>query len=93
MLRSPELARETTLAKNRNDHGTDTSSEGFTVDSVCITLPVVLKYEEFRPPEKISGTALFYLYDKNYAFGYITLCYAAWHRARLAGPGTRRLAL
>ena len=69
-------------------------SEDFTVDAVCITLPFVLKYQDFGPPETSSGTALFcYLYDKNYAFEYITLCYAAWHRARLVGPGTRRLAL
>ena len=69
-------------------------SEDFTVDAVCITLPFVLKYQDFGPPETSSGTALFcYLYDKNYAFEYTTLCYAAWHRARLVGPGTRRLAL
>ena len=53
-----------------------------------------IKYEDSGSPEKSSGTALFcYLYDKNYAFEYITLCYAARHRARLVGPGTRRLAL
>ena len=69
-------------------------SEDFTVDAVCITLPFVLKYQDFGPPETSLETALFcYLYDKNYAFEYITLCYAAWHRARLVGPGTRRLAL
>ena len=68
-------------------------SEDFTVDAVCIMLPFVLKYQDFGPPEKSSGTALFYLYDKNYAYEYVTLCYAAWHRVRLVGPGTRRLVL
>ena len=69
-------------------------SEDFTVDAVCITLPFVLKYQDFGPPEASSGTAPFcHLYDKNYAFEYITLCYAAWHRARLVGSGTCRLAL
>ena len=52
-----------------------------------------IKYEASGSPEKSSGTAPFYLYDKKYAFEYITLCYAAWHRVRLAGPGTCRLAL
>ena len=69
-------------------------SEDFTVDAVCTKLPFVLKYQDFGPPDMSSGTALFcYLYDKNYAFEYATLCYATWHRARLAGPGTRRVAL
>ena len=50
-------------------------SEDFIVDAVCITLPFVLKYQDFGAPETSSGTALFcYLYDKNYAFEYITLC-------------------
>ena len=50
------------------------SSEDFTVDAVCTTLPLVLKYQDFGPPKTSSGTALFcYLYDKNYAFEYITL--------------------
>ena len=44
------------------------SSEGFTVDAVCTTLPFVLKYEDSGSPEKSSGTALFFLYDKNYAY-------------------------
>ena len=39
--------------------------------------PFVLKYQDFGPPETNSGTALFYLYDKNYAYEYVTLCYAA----------------
>ena len=70
------------------------SSEDFTVDAVCTTLPFVLKYQDFGPPETSSGTAPFdYLYDKNYAFKYATSCYAAWRRVRLVGPGTRRLAL
>ena len=69
------------------------SSEDFTVDAVCTTLSFVLKYQDFGPPEKSSGTALFYLYDKNYAYEYVDLCYAAWHRVRLVGPGTCRLAL
>ena len=44
------------------------------LNAVCTTLPFVLKYQDFGPPEKSSGTALFcYLYDKNYAFKYITL--------------------
>ena len=44
------------------------SSEDFIVDAVCTTLPFVLKYQDFGPPETSSGTALFYLYDKNYAY-------------------------
>ena len=57
-------------------------SEDFTVDAVCITLPFVLKYQDFGPLETSSGTAPFdYLYDKNYAFKYATSCYAAWRRA------------
>ena len=56
--------------------------------------PFVLKYQDFGPPETSSGTALFcYLYDKNYAFEYAILCYAAWHRVRPVGPGTHRLKL
>ena len=47
------------------------SSEDFTVDAVCTMIPFVLKYEDSRPPEKSSGTALFYLYDKNYAHKYV----------------------
>ena len=43
------------------------SSEDFTVDAVCTTLPFVLKYEDSGSPDKSSRTALFYLYDKNYA--------------------------
>ena len=27
-----------------------------------------IKYEDSGSPEKSSGTALFYLYDKNYAY-------------------------
>ena len=69
------------------------SSEDFTVDAVCTTLPFVLKNQDFGPPEASSGTALFCLYDKNYAYKYVTLCHAAWHQARQVGPGTRRLAL
>ena len=34
-------------------------SEDFTIDAVCITLPFVLKYQDFGPPETSSGTALF----------------------------------
>ena len=63
------------------------------LNAVCTTLPFVLKYQDFGPPEKRSGTALFCLYDKNYAYKYVTLCYAAWHRARQVGLGTCRLAL
>ena len=64
------------------------------VDAVCITLPFVLKYQDFGPPRDELGDCRFcYLYDKNYAFEYTTLCYVAWHRARLVGPGTRCLAL
>ena len=48
------------------------SSEDFTVNAVCATLPFVLKYEDSGSPEKSSGTALFYLYDKYYA---CHLCY------------------
>ena len=69
------------------------SSEDFTVDAVCTMLPFVLKYEDSGSPKKSSETALFYLYDKNYAYEYVTLCYAAWHRVRLVGPGTGRLKL
>ena len=47
------------------------SSQDFTVDAVCTTLPFVLKYEDSGSPEKSSGTALFYLYDKNYAYEYV----------------------
>ena len=43
------------------------SSEDFTVDAVCTMIPFVLKYEDSGSPEKTSATALFYLYDKNYA--------------------------
>ena len=46
------------------------SSEDFTVDAVCTTLPFVLKYEDSGSLEKSSGTSLFYLYDKNYAYEY-----------------------
>ena len=28
------------------------------------------------PPEKSSGTALFYLYDKDYAYEYVTFSHA-----------------
>ena len=28
----------------------------------------ILKYEDSGSPKKSSGTALFYLYDKNYAY-------------------------
>ena len=38
------------------------SSEDFTVDAVCTTLPFVLKYQDFGPPETSSGTALFVIY-------------------------------
>ena len=44
------------------------SSEDFIVDAVCTMLPFVLKYEDSGSPEKSSGTALFNLYDKNYAY-------------------------
>ena len=47
------------------------SFEDSTVDVVCTTLPFVLKYEDSGSPEKSSGTALFYLYDKNYAYEYV----------------------
>ena len=30
-----------------------------------------IKYEDSGSPEKSSGTALFYLYDKNYAYKYV----------------------
>ena len=70
------------------------SSEDFTVDAVCTTLPFVLKVPRLRAPRDELGDCPFcYLYDKNYAFEYIILCYAAWHWARLVGPGTRRPAL
>ena len=69
------------------------ASKDFTVDEVCTMLPFVLKYQDFGPPETSSGTALFCLYDKNYAYKYVTLCHAACHRARQVGPGTCRLAL
>ena len=39
-------------------------SEDFIVDVVCITLPFVLKYQDFGPPKASSGTALFCLYHK-----------------------------
>ena len=48
-------------------------SKDFTVDAVCITLPFVLKYQDFGPPETSLGTALFCLYDKSYAYEYVTL--------------------
>ena len=70
-----------------------TSSEDFTVNAVCTMLPFVLKYEDLGPLEKSSGTALLYLYDKSYAYEYVILCYTAWHRVRLVGPGTCRLEL
>ena len=44
------------------------SFKDFTINAVCATLPFVLKYEDFGPLEKISGTAFFYLYDKYYAY-------------------------
>ena len=56
------------------------SSEDFTVDAVCTTLPFVLKYEDSGSPEKSSGTALFYLYDKYYVYH---LC----HFINLSGTG------
>ena len=49
------------------------SSEDFTVNAVCTTLPFVLKYQGSGPPETSSGTALFCLYDKKYAYKYVTL--------------------
>ena len=34
-------------------------SEDFTVDVVCTTLPFVLKYQDFGPPEASSGLPSF----------------------------------
>ena len=68
--------------------------EDFTVDAVCITLALCIEVLRLWAPRDELGDCPFcYLYDKNYAFEYITLCYAAWHQDRLVGPGTRRLAL
>ena len=50
-----------------------TSSEDFAVNAVCTMLPFVLKYEDSGSPDKDSGTALFYLYDKNYAYEHVIL--------------------
>ena len=47
------------------------SFEDFTIDAICTMLPFVLKYEDSRSPEKSSGTALFYLCDKNCAYEYV----------------------
>ena len=63
-------------------------SEDLIVDAVCITLPFVLKYQDFGPPETSSGTALFcYLYDKNYAFEYITLLLCRLAPGSTSRPG------
>ena len=94
MLRSPEHARGTTPAKRQSGHEMQISSKDFTFDVVCTMLPLCIKVPRLRAPRDELGDCPFcYLYDKNYAFEYATLCYAAWHRARLVGPGTRRLAL
>lgn len=45
-------------------------SEDFIVDAVCTMLPFVLKYQDFGAPKTSSGTTLFCLYDKNYAYKY-----------------------
>ena len=68
MPRSLEPAKGTTLARKQSGHGMQISSEDFTVNAVCTTLPFVLKYEDSGSLEKSSGTALFYLYDKYYAY-------------------------
>ena len=68
MLRSLEHAKEMTPTRRRNGHGMQTSFEDFTVNAVCTMLPFVLMYKDLGPLEKSSGTALFYLYDKNYAY-------------------------
>ena len=45
-----------------------TSSEGFTVESSMYHATFCTMYKDSGSPEKSSGTALFYLYDKNYAY-------------------------
>ena len=45
-----------------------TSSKDFTVKISMYHATFCIKYEDSGSPEKSSGTALFYLYDKNYAY-------------------------
>ena len=46
-----------------------------------------IKYEDSGSPEKSSGTALFYLYDKNYAFEYITFITSRLAPGQTSRPG------
>ena len=56
--------------------------------------PFVLKYQDFGPPETSSGTALFVIcMIRIMPSSTLLSLQAAWHRARLHGPGTHRLAL
>ena len=50
--------------------------------------PFVLKYRDFGAPETSSGTAPFdYLYDKNYAFEYITFITSRLAPGQTSRPG------
>ena len=48
-----------------------TSSEDFTAESSMYHATFCIMYEDFGSPEKNSGTTLFYLYDKCYAYEYV----------------------
>ena len=47
--------------------------EDFTVDAVCITLPLCIKVLRlWAPRDELEDCPFCYLYDKNYASKYIT---------------------
>ena len=83
-----------TPAKRQSARGMQIFFEDFTVDAVCITLPLCIKVlRPWAPRDELGDCPFCYLYDKNYAPSTLLSLQAAWHRARLVGPGTRRLAL
>ena len=91
MPRSPERARGMIQAKRRRGHGTQTSSEGFTVESSMYHTTFCTMYKDSGSPEKSSGIALFYLYDKRHIYENVYSIFSAWHRVRPVGPEPRRL--
>ena len=78
-------------AKKRRGRGTPTSSEGFTVESSMYHATFCTMYKDSGSPDKSSGTALFYLYDKYHAHENVWSFPSAWHRVQPVGPEPRRL--
>ena len=73
MLKSLERARGTTPAKKQSARGMQIFFENFTVDAVCIALPLCIKVLRlWATQDELEDFPFCYLYDKNYAFKKIT---------------------